>query len=494
MLHPRYPKTNQFVYCLDTYVIRDKNCISKCCTNGNLPEKIKIAWEAGYDAVELWHPDLEDYVKHGHSLAELKSILEKYNLQVPSYKVIDNWLEVNDFTFNNNLNKIRNTLVTASAIGAKSCILKMIHHTFNGVAPTKQECIRRYLKILEIAEPLNIKPSLEFMGDAPCWNTINSVMSVLKEVQHPLACLVLDTFHLFRSGDNNFLNFEQAINEIGLNPDQVSVIHFTDTRKDVPREKQTDSDRRLPGVGQLDLHKFVTILHKIKFNGALSLNVYDQNLWNRPPMEVATEGYYRMATSIENFTNLADSAKWKGKQRERCLGLWAKGNRHLDPRLETNDRETILLKHLEPYLKDKIVLDFKCGFSPLAKYVSVGFDAFEGCISYLKKHHPDKKWVCKTDEDFANSFKEKIDVLLHIGLGDSNTEIESNLKIRRNCNPKMVIIECCADKNGRPDESKPGATQRWEMLKQGLKGREVAFKTNMSNRSDRLMFIGEALQ
>jgi len=492
MLHIKR-KNKDFTYCLDTYVIRDKNCISKCCTNGNLPDKIKIVWKAGYEAVELWHPDIENYIQFGGSIDKVKNLLLDCNLSLPSYKVISNWLEVPENEFNRNFENHKRVIEIASRIGAKSIILKMINESYRGQPPSIELCIERYTKYLKFCENLNIKPALEFMSIAHYWNQLENILEIMNKLSHPLACQVLDTFHIWRSGDKDFIKFENAIKKYGINPNQISVIHFTDAAKDIPQHQQTDMHRRLPGVGLLNLRKFINILRNIGYQGALSLNVYDRGLWNIPPLKVAIDGYYRMAKEIENLTHLVDDTNWKDKQNIRCLGLWATGNKHLDPRLENNNRQAKLKNILDKILEGKNVLDFKCGFSPLAQYVTTGFDAFEGCIDYLKKTYPNKTWLCCSDEDFAGSFNDKIDVLLHLGIGDSDTEIESHLKIRENCNPKIIIIECCANKYGKVDNTKLGSSARWERLKKDLKGKETFFKTNMSDRSDRLLFVGEKI-
>ena len=139
-----------------------------------------------------------------------------------------------------------------------------------------------------------------------------------------------------------------------------------------------------------------------------------------------------------------------------------------------------------------MVLDFKCGFSPLSQYVTYGFDAYEGCVNHLKYIHPNKKWYCRSDVDFSKEFKEKIDVLLHIGLGDSNTEEQSHYNIRNNCKPNLVVIECAANEDGSVNESKAGNQERWKRICNGLKLiKTKLIKTNMSDRSYRLLVVGE---
>jgi hypothetical protein len=191
--------------------------------------------------------------------------------------------------------------------------------------------------------------------------------------------------------------------------------------------------------------------------------------------------------------HLFDSDKWRKKQSRRCEGLWAKQYyTHLDPRIRKTDRDVKLQEIIAPFLKGNIVLDFKCGFSPLGEYVNYGFDAFNECIDYLKKKFPNADWYHSSDEDFSVWFSKKIDVLLHIGLGDSDSEEKSHYIVREKCKPKMVILECAANQDGSVNESKIGNSARWHRMSEDLTNKQTFFvKTNMSDRSYRLILVGE---
>ena len=97
-----------------------------------------------------------------------------------------------------------------------------------------------------------------------------------------------------------------------------------------------------------------------------------------------------------------------------------------------------------------------------------------------------------SDDEFTKTFDEKIDVLLHIGLGDSNTEISNHLLLRKKCNPSLVVIECAANSDGTVSESKIGNTKNWDLLKKDLiEKKEFFIKTDMNDRSFRLLIVGK---
>ena len=52
-------------------------------TEASLPEIIRLVAEAGYEGIELWGTHLDDYLKGGGSLGELKALLDQAGLLVP---------------------------------------------------------------------------------------------------------------------------------------------------------------------------------------------------------------------------------------------------------------------------------------------------------------------------------------------------------------------------------------------------------------------------
>lgn len=480
MLHIK-PKL-KYKLCLDLYVIRDKNCIGYCCSRPeNLLQKFQIAYEAGFSHIEVWHKDIQAFC----NLFGVKIIIDKLNelnLKIASMKVLNDW-----FLGNDNLDLI----YLAESIKAEIVVVKLIPDEYQGEKIDINSCISRYNKLLEICDKVNVKPAIEFMALSKYMNAIENVYEILKNSSGKNKSLVLDTWHLWRNDNNKFSSFYKSCEKLDIS--WASIIHFTDASKDIERINQKDGDRRMPTQGCLDLSGFSNTINNMGFSGYYSLNVYDRNLWNQDNLHTAVTGRYLMLQAIENYTDLKDSIYWMDKQNKRCDGLWSNSYRtHLDPRIKKTNRDEILNNRLEKYLHGKYVLDFKCGFSPLVKFVSEGFDASNECISYLKKKFREKNWHLASDKDFSLNYQHKIDVLLHIGLGDSNTEEESHYRIRKNCKPEIVIIECAADKDKQVDESRKGNRDRWERLKQELQIiEEFDYETNMDSRKFRKVIIGK---
>lgn len=479
-------RSKENTICLDTYVIRDKNCVGYCCSNPkNLEEKLKIASYCNFKNVELWHKDVSAYIKN-FGLNSLLDNLKKYNLKVSSYKVLEGWFE-GESNFN--------VIECAASIKSNCLVVKLISDNNSNPSTDINFYVERYMELIKICEKNKLYPCLEFMCLAKKMNNIDIVYDILNKTNHEYCSLVLDTWHLWRNDDENFNNFEKTLSN--LNKNWVKLVHFTDARKDIPRENQKDGDRKIPKEGCLNLNKFCNLLNSINVKTIYSLNVYDQSLWSENPYVVAKKSMDCFNNYFDiSYKNLADSEKWKNNQKIRCEGLWKNSYKtHLDPRFSKTNRDTQLEEILNDYLKDKVVLDFKCGFSPLAKYITYGFDAYQECIDFLNYNYKNAKWFCMSDDEFTKNFNEKIDVLLHIGLGDSNSEISNHLLLRKKCNPSLVIIECAANEDGTVNESKIGNNNNWNILCNNLKKiKIIKINTDMKERSTRLLFIGENIE
>ena len=56
---------SDFVYCLNTSTIRPTPLL----------EKIRVAGTAGYQAIEPWNDEIDDYFKQGGTIAELRKAM-----------------------------------------------------------------------------------------------------------------------------------------------------------------------------------------------------------------------------------------------------------------------------------------------------------------------------------------------------------------------------------------------------------------------------------
>lgn len=266
-----------FVYGLNTSTIKP----------ASLLDKVRIAAETGYRAIELWHDDLEAFVRGGGTLAEVKRALDDGGLAVATTIYLKGWFETTAGAHADALDLCRRRLEQAAAVGAAH----VIAGPPAGVAD-RDLGAAHYRELLALGREYGVKPAMEFLGFVEDINTIDDAWEIVTKAGDPDGTIVLDPFHIFRGGGS-----PERISS--LPPEGIAVFHFNDAPAAPPRAEQHDRHRVYPGDGHLDLRGMVRQLERIGYRGCISLELFNESLWEQDPRDVARTGLEKMRAVVE---------------------------------------------------------------------------------------------------------------------------------------------------------------------------------------------------
>jgi 2-keto-myo-inositol isomerase len=261
-----------FTYCLNTSTIRPTPLL----------EKVRIAGEAGYTAIEPWNDEIDDYLAQGGSLDELKSALSDAGLSVVSMIALFGWITAEGDEYRRVLDDCRRRMDQAAALGSPYI-----------VASPPQEVVdltlaaRRYAELLKLGREAGVKPSMEFLGFVNGINTVESALTIAEGSGDPDATVVADVFHMIRGGGS-------VDDLLLLRGDGLACFHVNDLPAAPDPLTQTDSDRVLPGDGIADLPRVFRNLRAIGYRGPISLELFNPTLWAADPLDVARRGLDRV--------------------------------------------------------------------------------------------------------------------------------------------------------------------------------------------------------
>lgn len=247
-----------------------------------LLQKISIAARAGYTGIELWHEDLDEFIRQGGGLPEVSSMLADFGLKVPTTIYMAGWFEAPDSGFEDSLAGCARKMEQACRLDAEFIIAS---------PPPGRADVQlgaaRYRRLLELGRSIGVRPSMEFLGFVEQVNRIEDAIEILELAADPSGTTILDPFHIFRGGGSmeSILLLKSA---------QIAVSHFNDAPTVPERAGQTDADRVLPGDGHLDLKRYVSLLRQTGYDGWLFLELFNEELWRRDPLEVARVGLEKM--------------------------------------------------------------------------------------------------------------------------------------------------------------------------------------------------------
>ncbi|MEW4487919.1 sugar phosphate isomerase/epimerase [Thalassoglobus sp. JC818] len=245
-------------------------------------EKIRVASEAGYDGIELWHADIDLHLEAGGTLAEIRQAVDDHGLAVPTTVMLKGWCEPDGPADQEGIAECRRRMEQAVAVGAPHSVAGPPHFDVDFSLAAE-----RYHRLLEIGLEMGVRPSMEYLGFAQEVNSIATALRIMNESKHPEATIVLDPFHDFRGGAGH--------DDIAqLRPEQIAVCHFDDAPASPPAGEQRDPDRVMPGEGVIDLKKFIALLRQIGYSGFISLELFREDLWAADPLSVAKSGLKAM--------------------------------------------------------------------------------------------------------------------------------------------------------------------------------------------------------
>lgn len=255
---------------------------------GTLPYKIEIAAKAGYDAIEPWIKEIDEFITRGGTLKEIKDCLDTNNIVISSVEQLVGWWELDGDLMsvaddhNAILEECKRRLAICDELDGRYLIMTPTFSHREHYA-TIEQGVKYYQELLSLG--YKTIPTIEFMGQTGQIDTIEKCIDFINKVGN--AKMVVDAYHLWRGG-GKIEDFRKATK------DQISVLHISDCNPLISRKHHWDRNRVMPGDGGIDLKLFIQIAKELDYDGFLNIGVYNQSLWSRNPHEVAKEGLDKM--------------------------------------------------------------------------------------------------------------------------------------------------------------------------------------------------------
>lgn len=276
------PGAEPFGFCLNTSTLRGHKL--------GLVKELELAAKTGYQGVELWARELDDYEKTGGTLEDLAKRIRDLGLKLPSAIDFPEWMVDDAEKRRKALEGARRRMEQLAKIGCKRIAAPPVGDV-KGV--DLLAAAERYREFLKVGDQTGVVPAVELWGFAQNLNRLGQVTLVMMESGHLAACMVPDVYHLHKGGSGL-----SGIRH--LSGASIAVLHVNDYPGDVPREELKDSHRVFPGDGAAPLRDFFRDLRAIGYRGMLSLELFNQEYWRRDAAEVAREGLEKTRAAVRS--------------------------------------------------------------------------------------------------------------------------------------------------------------------------------------------------
>lgn len=247
-------------------------------------QQIDVCSAAGFDGIELWMSDIQDYKNRGGSLNTLAAKLKDHRLILENVIGFAQWAADDPNKRDEGVLQMQHEMDITATLGGKYIAAPVM-----GIDSLEREHLddyaQRYLRIIEAGKPPGVTPLLELWGPGVLCKLADAAHIALA-TGHPDARLLLDFYHLYRGG-NSFDSLEL------INLAHLPVFHMNDYPLAPPREQLNDRDRVYPGDGICPFDTLIPLLYRGGFRGAFSVELFNEEYGRNNTVEQV------LATTLE---------------------------------------------------------------------------------------------------------------------------------------------------------------------------------------------------
>ncbi len=271
-----------FSYCLNTSTMRSEGI--------SVMEYIDIAADAGYDGIEPWVEEIDLWVAGGGTVGQLRDRAETRGIQVVNLIAFFEWAVPESDRRAKGLEEARRCFEMADTLGCGFVATAPtgIHDRDIDLLPVAQ----RFADLTSAMSAFSAVPLLEFWGVAQTLGTAGEAILVAAESGVPNVKLLADIFHMYK-GSGHHMGFEH------FGPGRLGLVHVNDYPTQPARDAITDADRVYPGDGVAHWAQIVTHLKQLKYQGMLSLELFNPSYWAEGPAVTAQKGLAKLRTCVE---------------------------------------------------------------------------------------------------------------------------------------------------------------------------------------------------
>jgi 2-keto-myo-inositol isomerase len=223
-------------------------------------------------AVEVWLTKLETYLET-HTLADLARLLDEQQVSLPVAAGQGGLLTSQGAARQAAWELFERRLAICREIGIETLVVAC-----DMADPLRQADLDRartsLAHVAVLAGEHAVRIALEFQARAAFGNNLQTAAALVAEVSSPHLGLCFDAFHYY-------VGPSKPDDLACLTSANLFHVQLCDLA-DVPREFAADSDRILPGDGDIPLAPVVLRLREIGYAGHVSVELFNPQLWQVP--------------------------------------------------------------------------------------------------------------------------------------------------------------------------------------------------------------------
>ncbi|MBQ18500.1 MAG: xylose isomerase [Planctomycetaceae bacterium] len=279
---PRPARKARFRYCLNTSTIRGQKL--------GIVEEVALAGKVGYDGIEPWIREIEQYEREGGSLKDLRKRIEDAGLKVESAIGFAQWIVDDEKQRTAALEQARRDMDRVRQLGGTRIAAPPAGATRQNNLDLLAAA-RRYRSLLDVGRSIGVTPQVEVWGFSRTLSRLGEAVLVAVESGHADACVLPDIYHIYKGG-SDFTGLSL------LSGPAIHCFHVNDYPAKPPRATITDADRVYPGDGVGPVTEVLKGLAAKGHPVALSLELFNRTYWKQDAEAVCRTGLAKTRQAV----------------------------------------------------------------------------------------------------------------------------------------------------------------------------------------------------
>jgi 2-keto-myo-inositol isomerase len=238
-------------------------------------EVLRIARDTGWNAVEIRRSDVKQCYQAGMSRDDVIRLIRESGIAVAVAGTEYGLLFAEGDERKRLLAVLDETCVIAKAVGCD-----MIMTATGQAAGSLDVAITNMRAAADVVAVLDLRIAYEFSSAHQTMNRLEVARELHAQVAHPAFGLLLDTYHLERSGAGG-RGFAEVPGE------HIFAVQYSDVPPTAPPGMLRPTDRLTPGQGSVRWSEVFALLAEKSYQGYLSYEAPNPELWARPAMDAA---------------------------------------------------------------------------------------------------------------------------------------------------------------------------------------------------------------
>jgi len=241
-----------------------------------LGEVLRVVRETGWDGIELRRIDFQRAAEAGESAERVIERVRQSGLGVACVGVEAGWMWAKGDEYRRLLAVFDEQCARAAALGCST-----VMSASDRGRGDLHEAAAHVREVGDIAARHGVRAAVEFNSQAELLNALAPMRELLALAAHPRCGLLLDAYHLIRSGG-------RPADIDGLAGDEIAYVQYSDVPRSglVPGQA---TDRLPPGAGAVPFREFFARVAARGYSSYASYEAPNPQAWSRPAAEVSRE-------------------------------------------------------------------------------------------------------------------------------------------------------------------------------------------------------------